>query len=156
MVCNDGSPAIVCAAPVTSGTFRASGLLSTLNNKDMAGNWQLLINDFFQGDTGNLTSWSVEICRLTAVLNTPNFGLADFKIYPNPNKGNFNVQFNSESGNEIKINVHDISGRLIFNKTYQNAGLFSENLQLNNVGSGVYLVNVIDGDRKEVKKIVIE
>ncbi|MNX77692.1 Ser-Thr-rich glycosyl-phosphatidyl-inositol-anchored membrane family protein [compost metagenome] len=153
---NDGSPAIVCAAPVTSGTFRPTGLLSTLNNKAMTGNWQLLINDYFQGDTGNLNSWSIEICRLSAVLNTPNFGLADFKIYPNPNKGNFNVQFNSESGNEIKINVHDISGRLIFNKTYQNTGLFSENLQLNNVQSGVYLVNVIDGDRKEVKKIIIE
>lgn len=153
---NDGSPAIVCTAPVTSGTFRPTGLLSTLNGKDMAGNWQLLINDYFQGDTGNLTLWSVEICRQTAVLNTTNFGLADFKIYPNPNKGNFNVQFNSESSNEIKIAIYDISGRQIFNKSYQNTGLFSENLQLNNVQSGVYLVNVIDGDKKEVKKIVIE
>jgi hypothetical protein len=47
-------------------------------------------------------------------------------------------------------------GREIFNRAYQNNGLFNESLQLNNVQSGVYLVTVQDGARKEVKKIVVE
>jgi hypothetical protein len=34
--------------------------------------------------------------------------------------------------------------------------LFNENLQLNNIQSGVYLVTVQDGSRKEVKKIVVQ
>jgi hypothetical protein len=47
-------------------------------------------------------------------------------------------------------------GRDIYNKSFQNNGLFNESLQLNSVQSGVYLVTVQDGARKEVKKIVVE
>ncbi|MQP53712.1 T9SS type A sorting domain-containing protein [Flavobacterium sp. LMO9] len=66
------------------------------------------------------------------------------------------MQFNSNSGNEIKINVHDIRGREIYSKSYTNNGLFNENLQLSNVQSGVYLVTVQDGSKKEVKKVVVQ
>ncbi|MCY1235051.1 hypothetical protein D9M72_476550 [compost metagenome] len=151
----DGAPALSCANP-TVGTFTPLQPLSRFIGKLANGNWTLLVGDGFATKTGTINSWSIQVCSQTMVLSTQNFGLADFKIYPNPNKGNFNVQFNSESNNEIKIAIYDISGRQIFNKSYQNTGLFSENLQLNNVQSGVYLVNVIDGDRKEVKKIIIE
>jgi hypothetical protein len=47
-------------------------------------------------------------------------------------------------------------GRAIFNRAYQNTGLFNQNIQLENVQSGIYLVNVQDGDKKVVKKIVVE
>lgn len=151
----DGAPALACTNP-TVGTYKPLQPLAPFIGKTANGNWRLLVGDGFATKTGTINSWSIQVCSQTMVLSTQNFGLADFKIYPNPNKGNFNVQFNSESNNEIKIAIYDISGRQIFNKSYQNTGLFSENLQLNNVQSGVYLVNVIDGDKKEVKKIVIE
>jgi hypothetical protein len=82
--------------------------------------------------------------------------LENFTLYPNPNKGNFNIQFSSNSNNNIIVLVHDIRGREIFNKTFSNNGLFNENLQLSNAQSGIYLVTIQDGSRKEVKKIVIE
>lgn len=152
---DDQGVAATCAATITGNVLPANPL-SVYNGTNPQGNWLIGFRDLGNGDLGTVNSFSITICSQTMVLSTENFGLANFKIYPNPNKGNFNVQFDSQSGNEIKIAVYDISGRQIFDKTYQNAGLFSENLQLNNVGSGVYLVNVIDGDKKEVKKIVIE
>lgn len=152
---NDGAPAVVCSAAV-NGTYSPAGSLPTLNGKQSNGNWQLLLRDFYNGDTGQLNSWSVEICSQTAVLSTENFGLAGFKIYPNPNNGNFNVQFDSQSGNEINVGVHDIRGRQIFNQSFENTGLFNQNLELNNVQSGVYMVTVQDGDKKETRKIVIQ
>jgi hypothetical protein len=79
----------------------------------------------------------------------------DFKIYPNPNNGNFTIEFNSNSGSDITIDVYDISGRRIFTQSYPKKKLFSENLQLNNLQSGVYLVNVEDGNRTEVRKIIV-
>ena len=75
-------------------------------------------------------------------------------LSPNPNKGAFNIQFNSNSGNEIDVKVHDIRGREIYSKSYTNTDFFNENLQLNNVETGVYLVTVQDGGRKEVKKLL--
>lgn len=153
---NDGSPAISCTAPITSGTFSPNQPLNALNSKNTNGNWSLTINDYFQGDTGTLNSWSVEVCYIQATLDSESFGLDNFTLYPNPNNGNFTIQFNSNTGNEIKVNVHDVRGREIFAKSYNNNGLINESLQLNNVQSGVYLVTVQDGARKEVKKIVVQ
>lgn len=82
--------------------------------------------------------------------------LSDFSMYPNPNNGNFTIQFTSSSSNDIKIGVHDMRGRQIFDKSYTNTGVFNQNIQLNNLQSGVYLVSVQDGDTKEVKRIIIE
>lgn len=144
----------VCSTTVV-GNVLPEDVLSSFNGQNAQGNWSLGVVDLGAQDTGTMNSFSITICTQSMALGTEHFGLADFKIYPNPNNGTFNVQFNSESGNEIKIGVYDIRGRQIFNKSYQNTGLFSENLQLNNVDSGVYLVNVIDGDKKEVKKIII-
>jgi hypothetical protein len=93
---------------------------------------------------------------ITPSLSTSEFGFANFSIYPNPNRGNFNVRFDSTSSNDISIVVNDIRGRNIFEKQYSNTGLFDQNLQLNNVEAGVYLVTVKDGDQKIVKRIVIE
>jgi hypothetical protein len=93
---------------------------------------------------------------ITPALANEEFGLNNFAIYPNPNNGNFTVQFDSVSDNEIVIGVNDIRGRAIFSKTYQNTGLFNENLKLDNLQAGIYLVTVQDGSRKEVKKIVVE
>jgi hypothetical protein len=89
-------------------------------------------------------------------LSNQEFGLAEFALFPNPNKGNFTVQFNSTSNNDVNIDVHDLRGRTIFNKKYTNSGMFTQNLQLDNVQSGVYLVTVQEGENKVVKRIVVE
>jgi hypothetical protein len=93
---------------------------------------------------------------ITTSLGVADNSLSNFVLYPNPNKGNFTVQFNSSSSNEIAISVHDMRGRTILNNKYSNAGLFSQNVQLDQVQSGVYLVTVQDGDKKVVKRIIIE
>jgi len=152
---SDGSPAFVCANNMT-GTFSPSTPLSVFNGLAANGTWDLFTADFYNGDTGSINSWSVVVCTEVATLTSESFGLDNFAIYPNPNNGNFNIQFNSNSGNEISVEVHDIRGRSIYNKSYTNNGLFNESLQLNNAQAGVYLVTVQDGSKKEVKKIVVQ
>jgi hypothetical protein len=105
-------------------------------------------NIFFAVNKTNFT--------ITPTLANEAFGLNNFSLYPNPNKGNFSVQFDSTSTNDIEITVNDIRGRNIFEKKYSNTGMFLQNLQLDNVQSGVYLVTIKDGDKKVVKKIMIE
>jgi subtilisin-like proprotein convertase family protein len=152
---SDGSPALTCVANMI-GTFNPSSPLAAFNGGTATGNWTLQVADFYNADTGTVNNWSVVVCTQTATLGNENFGLENFSIFPNPNNGNFNIKFNSTSANDIFVEVHDIRGRQIFNKTYQNTGLFEQSLNLNNAQSGIYLVTVKDGNKKEVKKIVIE
>ena len=93
---------------------------------------------------------------ITPSLSTSDFNLMDFALYPNPNNGNFTVQFNSISNNDIKIAIHDLRGRKIYEKDFSNNGAFSQDIQLNAIGTGVYLVAIKDGDKQVVKKIVVE
>jgi hypothetical protein len=115
------------------------------------------VYDNYTGDDGTMNSWKIEICTQTITnLSNQDFGLAEFTLFPNPNKGNFTVQFNSTSNNDVNIAVHDLRGRTIFNKKYTNSGMFTQNLQLDNVQSGVYLVTVQEGENKVVKRIIVE
>jgi hypothetical protein len=77
-------------------------------------------------------------------------------IYPNPNNGVFNIQFTSNSENKITVNVNDIRGREVYSKSFSNNGFFNEQIQLKNVETGIYIVTINDGNKKEVKKIIIE
>ena len=94
--------------------------------------------------------------EVTTNLATEGFNLEGFRLYPNPNKGNFIVQFNSISLNDINVAVHDLRGRKVFDQDYNNIGIFSQNINLNQIQSGIYIVTVKDGDNKVDKKIVIE
>ena len=155
VIFDDASPSIVCASNLT-GTFKPSDLFSTFNNKPSNGVWTLTATDNYNGDTGTINNWSIEVCTQTATLITENFGLNNFSIYPNPNNGTFNIKFDSSSTNNINVAVHDIRGRQVYDKKYSNLGIFDETIKLNNLQSGVYLVTVQEGNKKEVKKIVIE
>jgi subtilisin-like proprotein convertase family protein len=144
------------AGAATQQTVASGESFTVFNGQNPQGNWTLRAYDTFNGDDGTLNSWAIEICTQAITLTSEDFTINDLAIYPNPNNGNFNVQFTSNSSNEINVGVHDMRGREIFTKTYTNNGLFNENLQLNNVQTGIYMVTIQDGSSKVTKKIVVE
>lgn len=148
--------ALTCASP-TQGTYIPVGSLDSMNGFNPSGTWQMGFRDLVAGTTGTINSFSIEICSQTiTALATDNFSFDNFALYPNPNDGTFTVKFNSNTGNDINVAVYDMRGRSIFNNVYQNNGVFEQTLQLDNVQSGIYLVNIQDGEKKIVKKIVVE
>ena len=92
----------------------------------------------------------------TNVLSNQEFEFKDFALYPNPNNGSFKISFKPEKNDDIVIKILDISGRSIYNKTFQNSGLFEQELQLNTISSGIYFVNIENGENKMVKRIVVK
>ena len=154
---SDGSPAFTCVANM-AGTFSPSSPLSAFNGGNPNGNWSLSVADFYNVDTGTINSWSIQVCADVFTLSTPTVGFNDFAVYPNPNNGNFNIQFtsNSSNGNGVKVLVHDMRGRVILENNFESSATFNQNIQLNNAQSGVYLLTVTDGEIKQTKKIVVE
>ena len=94
---------------------------------------------------------------IQASLGVEDFALQNFELYPNPNRGSFTIKLDSAvASDEIKVNVYDMRGRIIFENKYSNQATFNQNIQLTNAQSGVYLVSVTDGIKKIVKRIAIE
>jgi subtilisin-like proprotein convertase family protein len=153
---DDLGGALTCAT-TTSQTVVPVGILSAFNGEDPQGTWKLRYRDTGQGDTGTINSASITICSGSYTrLATPSFEIKDFVLYPNPNKGNFTIRFTSANTTGVVVVVNDMLGRKIYENKFENNGNFNENIQLKNVTAGVYVVSVIDGDRKGVSKIVIE
>ena len=144
------------AAGPTGVTFKPSGMLSDFNNRPANGNWIIAAADAWQVDTGNLTTFSLNVCSKVYTLSNPDFEFEDFNLYPNPNKGDFTVKFTSSTGSDIKIVAHDLRGRQVYEKSFTNTGAINQNVSLNNVESGIYLVSIIDGAKKTVKRVVVE
>ncbi len=152
---------LTCASP-TSGTYIPSGTanLNLLNVNIPAGNFSLNFRDVVTGaDSGTVNAMSVTICNNTFLpinLANESFDFNDFALFPNPNSGSFNIRFSSNASSKVAINIVDLSGRKIFEKAYTNSGLFDENIQLDKAQAGIYLVSITDGDKKIVKRIVVE
>lgn len=148
--------AFTCGSPL-QGTYELpTGSMNVLNGFQQQGNWQFGFRDLVAGDAGTIDSFSLEVCTQALVLATDQFEFENFALFPNPSNGNFEVQFNSGSNAKINIAVHDMRGRKIFDKSYENSGLFSQQVRIDQTQAGVYLVSITDGDKKIVKRIVIE
>lgn len=151
------APALVCASP-TSGTYAPPGALNfnTFNGFNPQGNWQFGFKDVVAGNTGSINSIALEVCTVNFVMANNSFEFENFAMVPNPNNGDFRVQFNSNSNRNIQISVYDMSGRSIFDRSYANHGLFEQDVRLQNAQAGVYLVSISDGENKMVKRVVVQ
>lgn len=149
--------AFACANPTTGTYALPVGTFNGLNGTTAAGSWQIGFRDIVVGDAGTINSVNLEICSTTvSLLVNESFNFENFALYPNPNNGQFTLKFDSTSSNNIVINVSDIQGRNVYEKTFISTGLFNENLQLDHAQKGIYLVKIKDGEKQIIKKIVIE
>ncbi len=89
-------------------------------------------------------------------LSSEQFEQDGFLIYPNPNKGEFTLKFKSKTSNIIHIKINDITGRNIYHKSYTIKGDFNNRIKLDDLSSGVYMLEASDGISKTTRKIVIE
>jgi len=141
---------------IITGSYAPVTTLSVFNDLEINGDWQILIADFYNNDVGTFNDWYLDICAdLIMPLSIDDFNMTNFSIYPNPNNGEFTISLKSLSGNDIKVAVYDMRGRRLFQNAYRNSSNFSQNINLNHLQSGMYLVNVSDGERNGSKKIVI-
>ncbi|OEK09495.1 hypothetical protein A8C32_12345 [Flavivirga aquatica] len=106
-------------------------------------------------DTDADGEWEDYTINIKESLSTESFEFNNFNVSPNPNKGTFTVKLNDASS-KINLEVFDIRGRIIYKNTYQKSANFNEEIKLNNVTSGLYLLKVSDDSRTSTRKIIIK
>lgn len=86
-----------------------------------------------------------------------NSAIQKLKIFPNPNKGNFDVTFNTSVVDDLNIQLTDAGGKTISSEnTAQFTGKYERSFNLKNRGKGVYFLKIVFGKDTIIEKIVVE
>lgn len=80
----------------------------------------------------------------------------DLKFYPNPTQGQFTLEFDAPDKGRTDIRVTDMTGREVYNGTVKGAGHHTHQIDISEEGKGVYLLNLVQGKKSIVKKIVLD
>ena len=76
-----------------------------------------------------------------------------FKIHPNPTKNHVTID-GLQSASNVSYELFDITGKLIYTKTY--LSVTNNQIELNNLNSGVYFLNLYSGNNRFVHKVIKE
>lgn len=93
--------------------------------------------------------------NVLASLSTDEFAISEFSVYPNPSNGTFNIKM-SGATEAVSVAVYDIRGRSVYANTFKNVSNFNEVINMGNVASGMYLLQVSEGSKTTTKKIIVE
>ena len=78
-------------------------------------------------------------------------------IYPNPNQGQFRIEFDLEGLKDVNVRVMDGIGREVYNRDAGKvAGSYRENVDISNLAKGVYIVQVISDGHLTSRKITVQ
>lgn len=82
---------------------------------------------------------------------------ANVSIYPNPANDESNVNFTLENTSDVEITVTDLSGKVVFTTSLDNAatGQHTVAIPTANLSNGVYVVNYTAGNASTAKKLVV-
>ena len=81
-----------------------------------------------------------------------------FSVYPSLTSSEYTINYNLAHGSEVLIELTDYTGKLVKTVVSENkpVGKFTVNMNTNNLGAGVYLLNLkIDGTFLSTKKLVV-
>ncbi|WP_338731931.1 T9SS-dependent M36 family metallopeptidase [Mangrovimonas cancribranchiae] len=86
-------------------------------------------------------------------LSVNEFNQSDFKIYPNPTDNNINIKVNRSFGN-VKATLFDINGRKVLSQSGELNNIMT--LNVNNVQSGIYVLNIEGTNVSMNHKVIIK
>ena len=132
--------------------------LESNNNLNVTGD--TLPEYFIEAKTAVIYSnqnWSLKLDKNRLIPEKNNI----IQSYPNPFNGQINIIFSSNSPNSGKINIYDVSGKLVFNlkqiKLSQGDNLFKWDAKSNNgsaLPTGLYIISIDTGTKIKNHKIL--
>ncbi len=110
----------------------------------------------FEPDFGREVSYGFTI---GTILNTPELSNDDLNInvYPNPASNVIFIQVNELRSNDVEVRLYDLQGRLVLSEEYStvNNSSLSTSVNVTDLNSGQYLMEIEVNDAKLVKNVVI-
>ncbi len=97
-------------------------------------------------------------CLSNQIGNTDNkLEMDNMKLYPNPNDGKFNLNFNLKNKADAEVTVYDLEGKQVYNEKLPNfTGEYNKPIDISKNSKGIYFVKIVQGKHSQVKKIVMD
>ena len=76
-----------------------------------------------------------------------------FKVWPNPNEGAFNLQYTGEGS--LKVQVYDVAGRLIYIRDFKENPQTGFKVNLPTAQTGVYFLKASTSNNQTINRKII-
>lgn len=77
-------------------------------------------------------------------------------VFPNPNSGEFDIQFSQMNKNNYSIQFVNYLGQKIYSEDItNNKGSYQKHVDLSKFGKGIYLITIMDGINRIQKKVLV-
>lgn len=137
-------------APSVSYKGRMGASSLVINNKAYVGfgngtSMYDFYNDFYEYTP--LIATSIKTNELESNLN----------IFPNPNSSVFVVNYKSTEQGLVVLKIYNVLGECVYSKDFKNySGEINEIVDLTKNGRGIYQLEIINGEKKSCKSIVVQ
>ncbi len=79
-----------------------------------------------------------------------------FQIFPNPNSGLFEINYQTTSAEKCRVQIFNAEGREVYSEQWIRPDLLSKHqLNLTNLPDGLYYINIRQADENSISKILI-
>ncbi len=81
----------------------------------------------------------------------------NISVFPNPTVGEFSIKFNETWRGDVRCQITDIFGRPIYSNILDNRnGSSSHEIDISSRNDGLYLIQLVQGDKKSMFKLIKE
>ena len=141
---------------VTNGTIIAqqNNSITIQWNSNNIGYFNIIAVDAAQ--TKSNTAYYQVTVNQNVSINEFAINTAAFKLFPNPNNGNFYIATNSLPQEQVIFQIFDVQGRLVHEENYTFQGEENFQIQTQNLAQGLYTIRAIAEDYLSIQKLIIQ
>lgn len=148
----------VTATSVNNGSATGINTSVTIPSNTTLGNYYILFitdNKSLIAETNELNNTKAAAIYINIVGMEEAAVLTTFKAYPNPVKSACTIQYTSTSNGSVHIQLFDIAGQLVDANQYEIRTMNDlYELELSELASGVYVIQLMDKDQTFIQKII--
>ena len=104
------------------------------------------------GNHGSSDYWIVKLKEFTGGIESNKLEYG-FSIYPNPNKGIFNIVINNTNNEKRTIKITNVIGKVVYKREFEKTERIFEQIDLSGLAKGIYFISVKGG---KVYKLLIQ
>jgi hypothetical protein len=115
---------------------------------------EIITND----ETGLVTGHTknVVISSYATGIEDAQAGIPDLNIYPNPARETIHLDFSLSNTSEAGYAIYTMTGEKVMEENIGTAAIFRETIDISALARGIYHLEIIAGNRRESRKVIVE